>query len=231
MPEFTGDRMITIMMTRLCLFQRRQFRGTNVIWIIKLNCNDEFRNSRPVLLYTTPRVFVADLTIKTNIAGDIGFVEYTVDIAGLENNEIPNCIVTLRDTNGTIAVEDSIEGVSGTLKVPFAKFWWPRDMDPEPGYLYTLEVRVRVNDSEEEDVYRMPVGIRTVSWTNTTVLINDKPIYLRGFGRHEDSAIRGRGLDLVTVARDHELLEWVGANAYRTSHYPYSEEVLDTADR
>ena len=54
---------------------------------------------------------------------------------------------------------------------------------------------------------------------------------MRGFGRHEDSILRGRGLDLVTVARDHELLQWIGANAYRTSHYPYSDEVLDIADR
>lgn len=43
--------------------------------------------------------------------------------------------------------------------------------------------------------------------------------------------MRGRGLDLVTIMRDHELLKWIGANAYRTSHYPYSDEVLDIADK
>lgn len=70
-----------------------------------------------------------------------------------------------------------------------------------------------------------------MSWTNTSLLINGKPVYLRGFGRHEDAILRGRGFDLVTMTRDYELLQWVGANSYRTSHYPYSEEVLDTADR
>lgn len=40
-----------------------------------------------------------------------------------------------------------------------------------------------------DDVYRMPVGIRTIKWTNTSFLINDKPAYLRGFGRHEDSDV------------------------------------------
>lgn len=83
----------------------------------------------------------------------------------------------------------------------------------------------------EPDIYRMPIGIRTLRWTNTSFLINNKPIYFRGFGRHEDSAIRGRGFDYVTMIRDYELLKWVGANAYRTSHYPYSDEVLDMADR
>jgi beta-glucuronidase len=33
------------------------------------------------------------------------------------------------------------------------------------------------------------------------------------------------------LVRDHELLRWVGANSYRTSHYPYSEEAMDLADR
>jgi beta-glucuronidase len=31
--------------------------------------------------------------------------------------------------------------------------------------------------------------------------------------------------------RDYELLRWVGANSYRTSHYPYAEEAMDLADR
>lgn len=92
-------------------------------------------------------------------------------------------------------------------------------------------MKVTSKNSEKPDIYRLPIGIRSVEWTTTSFLINKKSVYFRGFGRHEDSAIRGRGLDLVTVARDHELLNWIGANSYRTSHYPYSEEVLDIADK
>jgi beta-glucuronidase len=33
------------------------------------------------------------------------------------------------------------------------------------------------------------------------------------------------------MVHDFELLDWVGANSFRTSHYPYAEEVLDLADR
>jgi beta-glucuronidase len=33
------------------------------------------------------------------------------------------------------------------------------------------------------------------------------------------------------MVHDFELLAWVGANSFRTSHYPYAEEVLDLADR
>ena len=40
-----------------------------------------------------------------------------------------------------------------------------------------------------------------------------------------------QGLDLATLARDHQLLSWLGANSYRTSHYPYAEEDLLMSDR
>ena len=39
---------------------------------------------------------------------------------------------------------------------------------------------------ESSDVYRLKVGLRSVKWTEKEFLINDKPFYFRGFGRHED---------------------------------------------
>ncbi|KAG7208896.1 hypothetical protein KM043_015078 [Ampulex compressa] len=186
---------------------------------------------RPVLLYTKPRVFVEDITVKTGLVGDVGIVKYIIEPGGLYENESPAYKVTLHDAEGNVAIKEPVYGVSGTLKVPSANLWWPRGMNRKPGYLYTLEVTLSVPNVTKPDVYRLPIGIRTLAWTNTSLLINDRPVYMRGFGRHEDAIIRGRGLDLVTATRDHELLQWVGANAYRTSHYPYSDEVLDMADR
>src|SRR5262249_21976572 len=49
--------------------------------------------------------------------------------------------------------------------------------------------------------------------------------------KHEDFPINGRGLNVPVLIRDGELLKWVGANSYRTSHYPYSEEAMLLADR
>jgi beta-glucuronidase len=56
--------------------------------------------------------------------------------------------------------------------------------------------------------------------------MNGQPITLRGFGKHEDFPLHGRGLNLPMWVRDYELLKWVGANSYRTSHYPYAEEAM-----
>ncbi|KOC64606.1 Beta-glucuronidase [Habropoda laboriosa] len=186
---------------------------------------------RPVLLHTKPRFYIEDVTVRTGLIGDIGIITYVVQPAGLQEREIPMCRVSLLDAEDKLAIREPVYRFSDTLKVPYPNLWWPRGMNSNPGYLYTLEVSLSVVNDSKVDVYRLPIGIRTLSWSNSSLLLNDKPVYMRGFGRHEDSILRGRGLDLVTVARDHELLQWIGANAYRTSHYPYSDEVLDVADR
>ena len=41
-----------------------------------------------------------------------------------------------------------------------------------------------------EDVYYLPVGIRTVKVDETSFLINNKPFYFKGFGKHEDADVR-----------------------------------------
>lgn len=55
--------------------------------------------------------------------------------------------------------------------------------------VFDAQVRLSAQQWGIEDIYRVPVGIRTVEWNNTSILINGRPIYLRGFGRHEDSDV------------------------------------------
>ena len=43
--------------------------------------------------------------------------------------------------------------------------------------------------------------------------------------------IRGKGLDYAIIAKDFSLLKWLGANSFRTSHYPYADEIMDMADK
>lgn len=81
------------------------------------------------------------------------------------------------------------------------------------------------------DEYYLDFGIRTVKVEGTKLLINSKPFYFTGFGKHEDSEIAGRGYNPPVIKRDFELIKWVGANSFRTSHYPYSEEIMQAADR
>ncbi|KAF6206947.1 hypothetical protein GE061_018183 [Apolygus lucorum] len=194
---------------------------------------------RPVILYSTPAVYIDDITTYTDVVGDKGVVYFNVTYKGLPkpHNDV-NCRITILDAQSKPvgkAVKDDTTGVGfiGKIEIPEAQLWWPYLMDPNPGYLYTLEARITTTQwgLNIEDVYRLPFGIRMITWSNTSLLINNVPVYLRGFGRHEDSDIRGKGLDLALVAKDYNLLKWIGANSYRTSHYPYAEEIMDFADR
>ncbi|XP_050098791.1 beta-glucuronidase isoform X2 [Anopheles aquasalis] len=193
---------------------------------------------RSVMLYTVPKVYIKDVAIRTGYdeSEGSGSVDYQITASA---NETDNLQVTVKlyDRNGTLVSKDLAQGqLQGTASIPDVHLWWPYLMHPEPGYLYTMEITLAtiapVGDANPTvlDIYRMKVGIRTLEWNATSFLINGKPIYFRGFGRHEDSDIRGKGLDLALLTKDFNLLKWVGANAYRTSHYPYSEESMQFAD-
>nr|CAD7258194.1 unnamed protein product [Timema shepardi] len=182
---------------------------------------------RPVTLYTTPEVYIDDISVITNIESQTGLVEYTIVYAG-DSGDTDDLSITLilYDRDDQIVATSS--GAKGELRIPDVNLWWPYLMHPDPAYLYTLQVNLTL---EESDIYRLPVGVRTVSWNSTSLLINDKPFYFRGFGKHEDSDFKGKGLDLSIVTRDYNLIKWVGGNGYRTSHYPYAEEIMDFSDR
>ncbi|XP_001945966.2 beta-glucuronidase isoform X1 [Acyrthosiphon pisum] len=191
---------------------------------------------RSVFLYTTPVVYIDDVDVTTNYTEDsVGLINYKIQYGGsLSSGETLNCSITVLNNENVrekfTVITDDEEGLSGIIKIENAKLWWPYLMHEEPGYMYTLEIRLSTTWNVD-DVYRLPVGIRTIKWTNTAFLINNKPAYLRGFGRHEDSDIRGKGMDYALVTRDYDLIKWIGANSYRTSHYPYAEEIMDFADR
>lgn len=57
------------------------------------------------------------------------------------------------------------------------------------GYLYTFEVNLQTEDSEIIDIYRLKIGVRSLMWDDKQFLINGRPIYFRGFGKHEDSDV------------------------------------------
>ncbi|MCK5861958.1 MAG: SCP2 sterol-binding domain-containing protein, partial [Candidatus Hydrogenedentes bacterium] len=107
-----------------------------------------------------------------------------------------------------------------TLKVPDAHLW--SDKNP---YLYDLTILT------ETDRYSLNIGIRTVEVQGGKILLNGKSVELNGFGRHEDFFASGKGLNLPLMVKDYQLMRWTGANSYRTSHYPYSEEEMMLADR
>ena len=168
---------------------------------------------RPVKLYTTPRDYIADISIVTEVDGANGVVDYRVTTVGTGAVE-----VAILDEEGAEVAR--AQGAQGRVIIPDAKLW-------NPGAAYLYRARVTMG----EDVYEQTFGVRTVKVEQTRFLINGKPFYFKGFGKHEDSFCRGRGMDECLNVKDVSLIRWLGANSFRTSHYPYAEEMYDLCDR
>ncbi|HEX5202277.1 MAG TPA: beta-glucuronidase [Actinoplanes sp.] len=174
---------------------------------------------RPVWLYATASRHLTDISIVTGLDGGAGTIQYQVESSGEAVTR-----VLLHDAAGRQVAAGA--GASGTLRIDDVHRWAPGD-----GYLYDLEVQLVDDGGTVVDSYHQSVGVRTVEVTGSRFLINGEPFYFTGFGKHEDLAVIGKGHNDAFMVHDFELLEWIGANSFRTSHYPYSEDVLDYADR
>lgn len=176
---------------------------------------------RTVWLSHTPTARFEDVTVTTTFEGSTGFVDYRAEVEGAGDQLTTR--VVLRDASGTEVARS--EGVEGRLEVADVHLWGVGD-----GYLYRAEFQLLDGD-QLVDSYPLAVGIRTVAVDGAKLLLNGKPVYLKGFGMHEDHVTVGKQHNDAMMVRDFECLKWIGANSLRTSHYPYAEDVMDYADR
>lgn len=179
-------------------------------------------------------------------------LSYDVTVAGpqAEGTTVEVAIVDAEGTTVTHGTAITADGhANGTINVTDARLW-----NPGAAYLYTACIRLkpapdadptRVAIADEgaprnrtdgtahpiADEYRQTFGIRTVAAHGTQFLINGRPFYFKGAAKHEDSFFRGRGTDPLLNVKDLSLFHWLGANSFRTSHYPYAENMYDLCDR
>lgn len=170
---------------------------------------------RPVCLYTAPESYIEDISIYGKMDGSFYW--------DVKANGEGTVSVRLLDAAGNEVAAG--EGFKGTGRIDQVQLW-------EPGHpvLYSLEVTLTGSDGEK-DTYTEVFGFREVSIRDCRIHLNGKPVYLKGFGKHEDSPVHGRGFDMAYNVKDIGLLKWIGANSFRTSHYPYCEEMLQLCDR
>lgn len=167
---------------------------------------------RPVKIYTTPKDYIQDVTFVPDLDGKDGMVRYEVECVGEGSIQIQ-----IFDEEGVQVAQ--ADDARGEIRIPDAHLW-----EPLNAYLYRAEITFG------EDHYTQKFGVRTVKVEGTRFLINGKPFYFKGYGKHEDTAVRGKGLDEALNVKDISLMKWMHANSFRTSHYPYSEEMMNLCD-
>lgn len=171
---------------------------------------------RPVKLYTTPSSFIEDVELVPEKKDGIWSVKCKVTAAGTPGDD--EVSIEILDEEGKCVAKG--QGQECELVIDQPHLWQPGN-----AYLYTAKISYGKDQVEET------FGLRTIRIEGTKFLINDKPFYFKGFGKHEDCEVNGRGYSEVMNIKDLNLMKWIHANSFRTSHYPYAEEMLDLCDR
>lgn len=174
--------------------------------------------TRPVTLVDVPETFIQDYFIQLD-KGSTRVVKGWLQLNG-------------RRVQQKITIRIPEAGLSKTFQTDSngrAEFSFDADLtlwSPENPTLYGVVIA-----SETEEVADR-IGFRSIAVRGTDILLNGKPVFLRGINLHEEAPLRPGRAWSEDDART--LLSWakdLGCNFVRLAHYPHSEEMLRMADQ
>lgn len=171
---------------------------------------------RSVWLYATNKNRIEDIVINTEVENNLAKVHYNITFS----TNFSGHVTVSTDGHSQIIEVANNNTATGVFEIKNPRLW-----DVGKPELYEL------NAETDFDCYTQTYGIRTIEVKDNKFLLNGKPVFFKGFGKHEDFHILGKGFNPALWAKDFYLLDWIGANSFRTSHYPYDENILDYADR
>ncbi|MEC0208818.1 glycoside hydrolase family 2 TIM barrel-domain containing protein, partial [Paenibacillus ehimensis] len=196
---------------------------------------------RDVALVAQPKTYIRDYTVVADLDEDgrNGLLDVRVKLAK-ERTMTGNVVLEWRLTDG----EQGTEAASGVCPVDGwseggdeaaahfrAQLSGVRPWTAETPVLYDLLLTLKTADGETLEVVPTRVGFRRVEVQGGRLLVNGKPIRLRGVNRHDHHPERGRAVTLETMERDVVLMKRHNINAVRTAHYPNDPRFYDLCDR
>ena len=181
--------------------------------------------TRDVKLVKVPLVYMQDYNLQLSKAADKAKVREITFSAQMSAKEAGHkVVVNIPELKLEKQFTTDAEGqVSGTLKVAAKKLqlWCPENPKRYDVQL-TLDAGM-VADS---------IGFRTIETRGKQILLNGKPIFLKGISIHNEKPNGGGRANSVEDA--HTLLSWakeLGCNFVRLAHYPHHEEMVREAER
>ena len=173
--------------------------------------------AREVYLYSRPKVRIADITIGQDLVNGYrdGLLTYTVPVEGGKGATLS---LRLEDAVGRVVgsaektVDDGL--VSGTMTVAGAQPW-----TAETPYLYTLSIELKRGGATVEAVAQK-VGFRHIEISGGQLLVNGRPILIKGVNRHEMDPDGGYVVSMERMVEDIKVMKRLNINAVRTCHYP-----------
>lgn len=174
--------------------------------------------TRPVRLVKTPRTFVRDYFVQLDPQHPdriTGWVQL--------DGPAPSTPVTIRIPEAGIeqTVRPDAQG-RATLSLDARRL---QRWSPDRPKLYRVEIATPAETVTDR------IGFRTVTTRGTQILLNGRPIFLRGISVHEEAPFQARRAFSPEDAR--ALLGWVkelNGNFVRLAHYPHNEAMVRMAD-
>ena len=195
----------------------------------EFDLNDDWSLSgiyRDVTLFSVPETHVRDLTTATKLgAGGAAELSVTVDLSRPDGD----VRAQLYGPDGRLAGEAALQrgaaqGSAGTIRVAKPSLW-----TAETPSLYRLRLTVSVGGKPVQ-VLEERVGLREVSIANGVLLLNGRPIKMRGVNHHDLEPRHGRAITVEQMRRDIELMKKGNVNYLRASHYPPDVRLLELCD-
>ncbi len=175
--------------------------------------------TRDVLLVTVPETYVEDYALTLS-RDDRRTIQVSVRLNSRQAGEQVTLSIPELKVKKTL-VTDTTGCASLSLKAKNLQLW-----SPEQPKLYA--VNITHGDEQISD----EIGFRTIETRGRELLLNGKPIFLRGVCAHEETAYSNRRAN--SAAEADTLLGWakeLGCNFMRLAHYPHNEHAIREAER
>jgi beta-galactosidase/beta-glucuronidase len=207
---------------------------------------------RDVYLYATPKVHIFDLFARPELDGDDpnGLLRVEVKISFFDPPLQPDYQGQVRRGPEPTGYEVELhlftaEGqtVAEPFSAPVEVSDWditrvrleqvvgkPQPWSAETPNLYTLVLVLKDAQGRHLEAVSQRIGFRRVEIKNRELLINGRPVLLKGVNRHEFEARRGKAVTVASMLADIKLLKQFNFNAVRTSHYPNDPRWYDLCD-
>ena len=197
---------------------------------------------RDVYLVATPKVFVADHVIKTDLAADATSgnmnVALSIDNRDHASGTQKTFDVTLADADGQtiatkrVAYTSTATTPRQTLNITFTGLTALHPWTAETPYLYNVTVCQRNDNGAEEMAFNTKYGFRNIRLTRneTVVYVNNQRVFFKGVNTQDTHPEYGRAIDVPTMLRDLTMMKQANINTVRTSHYPRQPKMYAMMD-
>ena len=188
---------------------------------------------RGVRMFAAPPGFLARLVTTVNLDSQYkdGSIVLETDLDRSSHDAAQLQLKLFDQAGKAVPIQpDSIPLAPGKPAAAEVVVRAPQLWDAEHPNLYTLEISVAVRNAVIQ-TFRRSIGFRSVKRDGNQLLVNGRPIKLRGVCRHSIHPISGRAVAPEFDEMDAALFRAGNINFVRTSHYPPSEQFLDACDR